>query len=234
MAIKELRCGNSAPPDLFGAARATGCSTKAGFEADDMESKLICEAVLPIFDEFVKKYDEKKYSPEIYECAKKEFSARKPQNTQIESAIKWKYGKTNSSGMTRSHEAIITEVHGLWSKYIEESGGFTAEQTFNWWSAAFKRKTMYITTAYITHLVHGAEGIPIIDQHNYRAMASLIKRVKPSFKVKSVPSSWSDIATLKNFMHSIQDCLAGRTLGDIDRFLMMHGKSIKKRRTKNS
>lgn len=200
---------------------------------DDKESSAICNAVLPIFDEHASKYDEKKYSPEIYECAKREFSARKPQNTQIENAIKWKYGKTNSSGITGSHEAIISEVRGLWSKYIDESGGFTAEQTFNWWSAAFKRNTTYITAAYITHLVHGAEGIPIIDQHNYRAMASLIRSVRPSFKVKSAPSNWSDITTLKNFMHSTQGRLAGRTLGDIDRFLMMYGKSIKKRRAKN-
>ncbi len=202
-------------------------------DINDKESSAICDILSPIFDKHAKKYDEKKYSPEIYECAKSEFSARKLQNSQIENAIKWKYGKTNSSGITGAHKAIISEVQGLWPSFVDESGGFTAEQTFNWWSAAFRRNTTYITAAYITHLVHGSEGIPIIDQHNYRAMASLIKSVRPSFKVKNVPTNWSDIITLKSFMHSIQHSLAGRTLGDIDRFLMMYGKSIKMRRGRN-
>lgn len=32
------------------------------------------------------------------------------------------------------------------------------------------KSVRYITIAFITHLVHHFKGIPIIDQHNFRAM----------------------------------------------------------------
>mgnify|MGYP006178047015 CR=1 FL=1 len=87
-----------------------------------------------------------------------------------------------------------------------------------------EKKTRYITVAYLTHLIHHHANIPIIDQHNFRAMNDLLNKAQGSSFSKKKPSNWNDILVLKNFMLSLQEYLPQYSFAELDRFLMMFGR----------
>ena len=105
----------------------------------------------------------------------------------------------------------------------------SAVENFDWWCTKFgKRKsTKFITIAFITHLIHNEE-IPIIDQHNYRALNFFTNNLSLSSTFKKRPSNWNDIIKLKQFTDTILPHLNNTNPQDFDKFLMMFGKSIKK------
>lgn len=40
---------------------------------------------------------------------------------------------------------------------------------------------------------------PIIDQHNFRGMNALLRKLRPAMRIKKKPSNWADIINLKDF-----------------------------------
>jgi len=177
------------------------------------------------FKEYYAKYDFKKYSVDQYREFQESFFNLKVPNQNIENALKWKWGHTGKTNYPQTHKEIVKEVEDNWNQFVRAK--YTnPKDTFDYWKNIFNRNTTFITTAYITHLVHHVH-IPIIDQHNYRAYNTLMKCfVDNNHKFKSKPSSWDDILQLKEFINRISN-MTKIDIEKLDKFLMMYGKFLK-------
>jgi len=189
------------------------------------EASEIVNRIGPIFDRVLNEYDFGKYPAEDYQRFKISFSALNIPNTDIEDALIWKWGHWGKANYPQRHRDLIAEVQRLWPQFITSGNGNSAGNTFEWWRAQLVSSTRYITVAYITHLIHYDEPLPIIDQHNFRAMNALIGCLRPERKAKKKPSNWDDIATLKSFMQLVGSSIPNRSFGELDRFLMMYGRN---------
>lgn len=182
------------------------------------------------YDFFVKQYDEKKYPPQIYHTAKKNFSNFKADGETIKLALEWKWGHINKNNYPETHKKLVSEIINEWHNFINSSHDKKSpENNFEWWKNKFGRKTStrFITVSFITHLIHNKE-IPIIDQHNYRALNFFSNNLSLSSTFKKSPSNWDDIIKLKEFTDTILPNLNNTDAQYFDKFLMMFGKSIKK------
>ncbi len=198
----------------------------------DSEAHRIPTEITPIFSTYLARYSFKKYPAEDYANYKRSFSALKPTDTEIHNSLVWKWGHFGKDNFPPKQKELIKKVHELWPEFAADQARKISQHTFAWWREKLP-STAYISAAYITHLVHHAEPLPIIDQHNFRAMNFYIKKARPSHTSNKVPNSWNDINDLKAFMSVVLKHLPERTFDEIDRFLMMYGRSIKPKRTKN-
>ena len=147
---------------------------------------------------YYNKYDFSKYSEDDYKIFQNDFSSLNSKNKSIEKALKWKWGHAGKNNFPSDQKALIKEVESNWKNFSLKK--FTNPQdTFDYWKNIFNRNTTYITTVYITHLVHYSE-IPIIDQHNYRAMNYFIKLINSDYHAKKKPSNWNDLMNFKQFI----------------------------------
>lgn len=189
----------------------------------EADLRQLTELIAPDFDCFVNLYSEKKYPPEEYEKFKKDFSSNAQENNSIESAMKWKWGHWGKTNFPKNHIRLISKIKEEWPSFVENyRGGLTPEETFKLWKQKLGRGR-YISIAFISHLVH-SDKVPIIDQHNFRAMNHFLKRVqrKPENR-KRKPSNWNDIEMLGSFINQLSTAL-NKSPTEVDRFLMMFGK----------
>lgn len=189
------------------------------------ECNSIIEKISPIFDQVVGEYDLRKYPAANYESFKNTFSSLADRNHEIEDAMKWKWGHWGKPNFPQKHKDLIAEIEGHWPNFAVSDNSQNPELTFQWWKQRLNRPTTYITVAYITHLVHHTMPLPIIDQHNFRAMNSLIGCQRPERKAKKKPSNYQDIITLRSFMTLLKNGMPNRSFSEIDRFLMMYGRN---------
>lgn len=189
------------------------------------EINQILARIEPIFEQVLGTYDFNKYPASNYEQFKNTFSAFLNPNDEISNAMLWKWGHWGKENYPQSHRNLIAEIKILWPQYVIFSQEYTAKQTFQWWFSHLNRQTTYITVAYITHLVHHMDDLPIVDQHNFRAMNALLGCLRKPQRIKKKPSNWNDILELKSFMAAINHKLPQRSFSEIDRFLMMYGKN---------
>jgi hypothetical protein len=183
-----------------------------------------------VFDCYLNQYDNKKYPLEIYKNAKRSFSGKKSSNDEIANALNWKYGNLGKSNFPKSHKIIIIEVENAWKHFVDSKAKDSPNSTFEWWKEklANGKSGRFVTVAFITHLVHHSKRIPIIDQHNFRAMNYFINNSVLSPDAKKNPSNWDDIESLKGFVIDISKSL-NKKVEDVDKFLMMFGKELKKK-----
>lgn len=182
------------------------------------------------FDFFVEQYNEKKYPPNIYETVRKNFSNFTADAETIKLALELKWGHINKNNYPKTHKQLITEIINEWDNFIESNADKKSPvENYDWWCTKFgKRKsTRFITIAFIIHLVHNEE-IPIIDQHNYRALNFFTNNLSLPSSFKKRPTNWTDIIKLKEFTDTILPHLNNKNPQDFDKYLMMYGKSIKK------
>lgn len=194
-------------------------------QINQTEAQQIAQFILSCFSQISKKYDFKKYPKCVYDRCKLKFSALNPDDQDIHDALVWKYGHWGKPNFPPAHCKLIQEVQKLWPQFIKTGNHHSPYGTFQWWKSKFP-KNRYITVAFITHLIHHNSAIPIIDQHNFRAMNTLIDIVKKNYSYKKAPSSWQDMLDLKAFMAILLPHLNNVDMSELDRFLMMWGKSV--------
>lgn len=187
------------------------------------EAKIISrDKIYPIFYDVIREYDCRKYPTNQYKKFRNSFASLNASNTDIHNALIWKWGHWGKPNFPQRHRELINEVTQLWPHFIQSNWTKTSNETFTWWKNKLenRNKNRFITIAYITHLVHYLEPVPIIDQHNFRAMNELKGNKNP----KKRPSKWGDILELKNFMELICAEL-NCDFETLDRFLMMYGRN---------
>ncbi|MGL4318234.1 MAG: hypothetical protein ACRCTL_16660 [Pseudomonas sp.] len=190
----------------------------------------IAGEVQATYSEHFARYSYTKYPEQDYQRFKQTFSAFKA-DVEMASALLWKWGHWGKTNYPSKQGALITEVSALWGEYLKWVRALkeapSPRATFHWWSKKLGR-LRYITAAYLTHLIHPRD-VPIIDQHNFRAMNHLLRVQQP----KKKPSDWGDIAQLKSFLTEAASRLQYAE-SDFDKYLMMYGRALKLRKPKTS
>ncbi|HPA19284.1 MAG TPA: hypothetical protein PLU30_16170 [Verrucomicrobiae bacterium] len=196
------------------------------------EAHDIVQAIAPIFSRFADQYDTKKYPTDAYDRIREQF-ARPSEVTgdTLREALLWKYGHLGKNRIPASQEKLIAQIQGAWTKFSDALPP-TPRETFVALDHDFGGKTRFITVAFLLHLLFPST-IPIIDQHNFRAVNALMAGVRPGWRKKQKPSRYEDILLLAGFMEAILDAWqraddgSAPTSRDLDKFLMMYGKHLK-------
>lgn len=201
------------------------------------EAWQIVKAIGPRFTEFASQYDTKKYWPEVYERVGEEF--RQPKAVSpgtLREALLWKYGHLRKPVIPPAHERLISHLQQGWPTAIAALPP-SPEDAFAALDRDFGGKTRFITVAFLLHLLHPTK-VPIIDQHNFRAVNAIMAGVRPTWKSRRQPSQYADIALVAAFMEAVLEAWVPQapqsapTDRDLDKFLMMYGKAIKERSVK--
>lgn len=194
------------------------------------EWQRVLDEVKKTYTSHLELYSYQKYPAQEYEGFKNTFSAL-AENVDLSAALLWKWGHWGKDNFPSKQKLLISEIESLWPAFrswaLSVSGKSTPEATFQWWDKRLGR-LRYITSAYLTHLIHPLQ-VPIIDQHNFRAMNHL--RKIPSAKKK--PSNWDDIVRLKHFLREASKRYQ-RPEAEFDKYLMMYGRARKPRKVRSS
>jgi hypothetical protein len=158
-----------------------------------VEADAIAKIIDPIFFRHESSYSFKKYPAEDYARYKSVYSKTPIKNDEIQASLVWKWGHFGKNNFPLKQKELIQKIKDLWADYVRSKNCGNAKCSFQWWSSKLP-STAYITAAYVTHLVHHSDPLPIIDQHNFRAMNRLVKAVRAKHEATKVPRSWQDIA----------------------------------------
>lgn len=203
----------------------------------DAEAWQIAKTIRPGFAECVARYDTKKYPPGVYKRIRREF--RQPERVApgtLREALLWKYGHLGKPAIPTAHELLISQLQRGWPAAVAALPG-DPEVAFVALDRIFGGKTRFITVAFLLHLLY-TRNVPIIDQHNFRAVNALLADVRPAWRTRWRPSQYGDISLVAGFMEAVLTAWRRRALDsaprgrDLDKFLMMYGKSIKERSKK--
>ena len=186
------------------------------------------------FGTYLAMYDETKYSPAVLESCRTNFS-RPSQVTaaDITTALRWKYGNLGKARMSSKWQPLIGSIYDLWSTYLDE-GEPVGEDGFMWWRDHLPTYP-YITIVFLMHL-RTPDDVPIIDQHNFRAIQHLLQGAGVKLQSRKKPSTWDHVCLIRDFCSHVlaswpaDKAEAKPSASDLDRYLMMRGKALKQRR----
>ena len=208
---------------------------QATAELTAAECRLVVSAIRQSFDSVAKMFDTSKYPEAVYRRIRLAFKT--PNHVRpddLRDALYWKFGHLGKEGrIPTTHRKLISELQRAWPRLVRDLPD-APDQTFALINDRVGGPTRFITTAFVVHLIHPSH-VPIIDQHNFRAVNSLIQGVRPSWTSKKKPSSWSDIVLVHAFMSAVRSAWRHEapattpTLRRLDQFLMRYGKDIKRR-----
>ena len=103
-------------------------------------------------------------------------------------------------GFPAAHARLIAQIQNGWSEAVAALPASTVG-AFEELDARFGPKR-FITVAFLLHLLRPL-SVPIVDQHNFRAVNSLIRQVRPSWQSKTMPTRYSDLETVAMFMAAV-------------------------------
>ena len=182
----------------------------------------------------VEKFNSQKFPEKEYQRLLNAFgSPQKVTTTDIQDALVWKYGHWGKKNYPGNHRRLIESVQAKWPYFLEQPPG-DPELFFNFWMNQLCSRTRrpFITICFLLHLLE-RETIPIMDQHTFRAMNFLIKKVRPNWRSQVKPTQYRDLLMYRDFFHSLYrfwlvqgDAPCQRTF---DKFLMMFGKHTTER-----
>jgi len=200
----------------------------------DGEAWQIAKAIRPRLTEYVAQYDTKKYWPDVYQRVRREFRQPERVSTRtLREALRWKYGHLGKPSIPTAHELLISQLQRGWSAAVAALPS-APENAITAIDRYFGGKTRFITVAFLLHLLHPRK-VPIIDQHNFRAVNALLGGVRPAWKNKKKPAQYADILLVAEFMEAVLAAWRRRAPKSVpsdralDKFLMMYGKAIKQR-----
>lgn len=199
------------------------------------ESSAIVAKIRPTFVDTAARYDTKKYLPDVYKNVRAAFLAPTLVSAEVlQDALLWKYGHLGKSRIPGAHERLISHLQREWPRLAHDLPQ-SPDLAFAFLDARFGGATRFITVAFLVHLVF-QERIPIIDQHNFRAVNALIRQVRPTWRDRKKPSRYADVLLVAAFMASViaawgeEDPATAPRSCELDRFLMVYGQSLKKER----
>lgn len=146
----------------------------------DSEAWQIAKAIRPRFAEYASQYDTKKYWPDVYQRVRREFIQPRtvPPGT-LRDALLWKYGHLGKPAIPLAHERLISPLQRGWPAVIATLPN-APEDAFVALDRDLGGKRRFITVAFLLHLLYPGK-VPIIDQHNIRAVNALVAGVRPTW-----------------------------------------------------
>lgn len=196
-----------------------------GDKAIDGGFSAIAEKIQASFFAVVARYDSTKYPEGAYLESLKAFSVRENvKESDIRQALEWKFGHTGKRNYPDSHKKQISRIAHLW-----ESASLTSATTPK---ALFDHirdeGERFVTAAFLTHLSF-PDQVPIIDQHNFRAMNWFLSSETPGHNSKKRPSLFADLMQLQTFLTRLMaacDEIRSPNFRELDKYLMVLGKYI--------
>lgn len=202
-----------------------------------LQIQTIIRNIEPELEAFAAKYDERKYPPgELVRLRGAFKSASGVLGNDFEAALVWKFGHTGKANYPDHHRRLATRLNDLWQSGQLPIAADPAG-TFDTWRQALG-PTSYITVCFLLHLIWPKE-VPIIDQHNFRAMKHHLLAAGTDAKLKAKPGTYADVALLREFIDQImrhwESSASSKTPSSdkLDRYLMMFGKELKRRKKAN-
>jgi hypothetical protein len=198
----------------------------------EKEADVVVRLMRRCFEEYVAKYNKRKYPPGIYQDLLKSFClVSQVSPGDIRTAILWKFGHLGKKRIPSHHEQLILCLQRQWPALSPTLNGPIVE-VFTNLKKALGGRDPFITTAFLAHLLRPRE-VPIIDQHNFRAMNHYCAAVRAGWRLTSKPRTYEDVAMLSSFLSDVKSRWAAAdqaTVPDerrLDLFLMMYGKALK-------
>jgi hypothetical protein len=182
----------------------------------------IVEHVRPIFDEFEKRYDAVKYPPSVLTRARAAFSSLTFTDSHLAEALVWKYGHWCKHRFPGSHGRLISELQIKLARGVPPPRMQGPLNTFAYWTRLIGLQRAFVTRVFLTHLAHPNE-VPIVDQHNWRALRYLVSKCAPRRTLKRRADQWCDVMLLNQVLELLASRLH-KERDQVDRFLMMYGK----------
>ncbi len=156
----------------------------------------------------------------------------------LRTALLWKYGHLRKSGrFPGTHKQLIADLQRRWPRLARELPK-SPDRAFSLIDVRVGGPTRFITVAFILHLIH-PEQVPIIDQHNFRAVNALIREVRATWQGNKRPSRYTDITFVAAFMATVISMWRQRDPATVpeprrlDQYLMEYGRGLKARHNKD-
>ena len=191
-------------------------------------------AIEPELSRFAEQYDERKYPPAELKRLREAFAHPGSLGvTDVLDALVWKYGHTGKENYPGQQRALGVRIAEAWPENAIRSSE-DPEDAFRRWRKLIG-PTSFITVCFLLHLVRPTE-LPILDQHNYRAVTRHLADAGLPLVAKAKPSRFDDLLLVMDFTNAVlggwQECARSATPGPdtLDRYLMMKGKAIKPHR----
>ena len=128
--------------------------------SEDEITKLL-PTIKCLFDPIVAKYQEEKYSPDIYRDLLRTFEKpTKVKDADIRRALLWKYGKQEGNKLPPNQNSTITRIIAQWSKFCAAS---SFDGKLDALTAPDKKGNDFVSRAFFLHLIEPAQ-FPIIDR----------------------------------------------------------------------
>lgn len=196
-------------------------------ELDEKQKNVISQKIGCFYQELVLKYETNKYTESVYDQLLGKFSDLDDvEAVDINRALAWKYGKSLANlSKNKNHESTRYKINDAWKDFVAK-GFSTGEDIFHYWISVLP--TSFITAAFIAHLCK-PEEVPIVDQHNFRAVRYFLSLVNLPNNLKQTPNTWDEIYLLKNFIDIFVKKLSVSSR-ELDKYLMMFGKHVAPRR----
>jgi hypothetical protein len=217
--------------ELAGAVTSSSSTTGASIsQLTSREAEIIAALISRDLEEYVALYETGKYSPYVYKDIRRAFSApRSVGCADIKSAILWKYGHLGKPRYPKHHALIIKDVQKLWPRFLETTATAAPEAMAEFWRRELDRPRAFVTIAFLVHLLH-QRTLPIIDQHNYRAVNYYMTKVRPSWVSKRMPRQMTDLLLVAGFIKSVRSVWPSPrrpSARSLDKYLMMFGKHLR-------
>ena len=211
--------------------------TRIVLKLTDSETETVIRDVAAEFQRFVDRYDERKYPPAELDRLRVAF--RRPETltaADIEAALVWKYGHTGKTNYPDHQRRLAARIAKLWPIHAMSSDEDAAAALQRW--QRLLGPTSFITVCFLLHLA-SPETLPILDQHNFRSVNFHLTKADGRPARREKPGRFADLILVRDFIELVRSNWSRwadqptPSVTQIDRYLMMHGKSLKIRNAKH-
>lgn len=191
----------------------------------------VVSRIEPKLKHFADKYDERKYPPgELGRLRTVFASPERVTGADITAALVWKYGHTGKTNYPERQRALAARIGRMWPANPIVPGQ-DARGVFDGWTQVLG-STSFITVCFLLHLAN-PDDLPILDQHNFRSVMHHLAAVRADVVTTSKPRHFDDLMLVRDFSVSVTrewrrySASPPPSAEALDRYLMMHGKSLK-------
>jgi hypothetical protein len=151
----------------------------------------------------------------------------------LRAALVWKYGHTGKQRFPQQHNALIADLAAMWPEQAPRPGESPRDALVRWATVVRRPggpRVKIVTVAFLLHLCF-PDDLPILDQHNFRAVCRLMAAVDGRWAwSRTVPTHADDVILVAEFVRGLRAAWSGSATPDrdrLDRYLMMRGKAWK-------
>jgi len=199
----------------------------------ESQTVAIVRKIDPEFRWYVAQYDERKYPPaELHRLRDAFARPASVSGSNIKAALVWKYGHTGKDNYPKRHLELGMRIAKLWPDNAIQPGHDPECAFQQWWELL--GPSSFITVCFLLHLAN-PDDIPILDQHNFRSVNYHLMTGSRTRLSKAKPIRFEDLVLVRDFSKVVLRDWGKAGVGatpsasDMDRYLMMHGKEMKKR-----